>query len=315
MHIRVASHQDYASIAEISTLITPDHPVSAEILSHFDSQREPSLLFARWVAEASGRVVGVAVYAQYEELYRPGEVHVNVRVHPGYRSRGVGAALYEAMIDKLRRTPEVDTLKIALTADQHAGINFAIRRGFTEYARRVEMRASLPAFDPSRFPDPDTEMGAQLLTLRSVNELADDPDRDRKLYDLKWEIEQDVPFPDEIQQLSFESFRTGFLQAPTFVPDASFVALDGDRYVGAVFCISSSHALMIVEMTGTARAYRRRGIAQALKVKSMTWAKHAGYKDVLVDNDLANTGMLAINDKLGFVRQPAIILLRRKAPF
>jgi GNAT superfamily N-acetyltransferase len=93
------------------------------------------------------------------------------------------------------------------------------------------------------------------------------------------------------------------------------VALDGGRYVGLVFHVSGSPALLIVEVTGTARAYRRRGIAQALKLKSMAWAKQAGFSSLLVNNDLSNAGMLAINDKLGFERQPALIMLQRKAPF
>ncbi len=314
MHIRAASQRDYESIAELSSLVSPEHPVTAEILAYHDAQRESHLLFGRWLAEESGRLLGVAVYMQHEDLFSPGEVHVNVRVHPSHRSRGVGAALYETLIEKLRRMPDVDTLKVALTSDQLAGINFAVRRGFVEYARRIESRATLASFDPAGFPDPDAQMAEQGLAMRSVRELETDPERDQKLYDLKWEIEQDIPFPDQFSRPSFEAFRSGYINAPDFIPDGSFVAVDGDRYVGLVFHVSGSPALLIVEVTGTAREYRRRGIAQALKLKSMAWAKQAGFASLMVNNDLSNVGMLAINDKLGFVRQPALIMMQRKAP-
>jgi mycothiol synthase len=315
MQIRPFSTHDYDSIAELSSLVTPEHPVTAQMLSHYDAMREPDLLFSRWVAEENGKLTGVGVYSQYEDIYAPNEVHVNIRVHPAYRNRGIGAALYDAIIEKLRRMSAVDTMKVGLAADQHAGINFAMRRGFIEYARRVESRAALAKFDPAAFPDPDAQMAEQGITLRSMQELETDPDRDRKLYDLKWEIEQDIPYPGEISQPSFESFRDSYLHAPDLLKDGSFVALDGDQYVGLVFHISGSPALLIVEVTGTARAYRRRGIAQALKLKSMAWAKQAGFGSLLVNNDLSNAGMLAINDKLGFERQPALILFQRKAPF
>ena len=315
MHIRPFSIHDYDSIAELSTLVTPEHPVTAQMLSHYDAVREPHMLFGRWVAEESGKLAGVGTYAQYEDIYAPNEVHVSIRVHPAHRNRGLGAGLYDAMIDKLRRMSGVDTMKAALGADQHAGINFAMRRGFIEYARRVESRAALAKFDPAAFPDPDAQMAEQGIVLHSAKELETDPARDHKLYDLKWEIEQDIPYPGEIVKPSFESFRENFLRAPDFVTDGSFVAVDGDRYVGLVFHVSGSPALLIVEVTGTARAYRRRGIAQALKLKSMAWAKQAGFGGLLVNNDLSNAGMLAINDKLGFERQPALILLQRKAPF
>lgn len=315
MHIRPFSTHDYDSIAELSSLVTPDHPVTAQMLSHYDAMREPHMLFGRWVAEENGKLTGVAVYSQYEDIYAPNEVHVNIRVHPAHRNRGIGAALYDALIDKLRRIGAVDTMKVGLAADQHAGINFAMRRGFIEYARRVESRAALAKFDPASYPDPDAQMAEQGIALRSIKELETDPERDRKLYDLKWEIEQDIPYPGEISQPSFESFRDNYLRAPDFITDGSFVAVDGNQYVGLVFHVSASPALLIVEVTGTARAYRRRGIAQALKLKSMAWAKQAGFGSLLVNNDLSNAGMLAINDKLGFVRQPALILLQRKAPF
>lgn len=315
MHIRPYSMQDYDSIAELSSLVTPQHPVTARMLSHYDAARSPALLFGRWVAEENGKLTGVGVYSQYEDIYAPNEVHVNIRVHPAHRNRGIGASLYDAIIDRLRRTGTVDTMKVALNADQHAGINFALRRGFIEYARRVESRAALAKFDPSAFPDPDAQMAEQGIVLRSVKALESDPERDRKLYDLKWEIEQDIPYPGEISKPSFESFRDHFLRAPDFVAEGSFVALDGDRYIGLVIHVSGSPAHLIVEVTGTSRAYRRRGIAQALKVKSMAWAKQAGFQSLLVNNDLSNAGMLAINDKLGFERQPALILFQRKAPF
>lgn len=315
MHIRPFSTHDYESIAALSTLVTPQHPVTAHMLAHYDAARQPAALFGRWVAEDEGRIAGVGVYTQYEDIYAPNEVHLNIRVHPAHRNRGIGAALYEVMIDALRRRSAVDTLKVALAADQYAGINFALRRGFIEYARRLELQAALAKFDPAAFPDPDAQMAQEGITLRAVESLESDPDRDRKLYDLKWEIEQDIPYPGEISKPSFESFRDNYLRAPDFVTGGSFVALDGDQYVGLVFHVSGSPALLIVEITGTARAYRRRGIAQALKLKSMAWAKQAGFASLLVNNDLANAGMLAINDKLGFVRQPALILFQRKAPF
>lgn len=315
MHIRPFSMHDYDSIAALASLVTPQHPVTARTLSHYDAARNPEMLFGRWVAEENGKLTGIGVYSQYEDIYAPSEVHVSIRVHPAHRNRGIGASLYNAMIDKLRRISVVDTMKVALNADQHAGINFALRRGFIEYARRVESRAALAKFDPAALPDPDAQMAEQGIVLRSVKELEADPDRDRKLYDLKWAIEQDIPYPGEISQPPFESFRDHLLRAPDFVTDGSFVALDRDRYIGLVFHISGSPAHLIVEVTGTARAYRRRGIAQALKLRSMAWAKQAGFQTLLVNNDLSNAGMLAINDKLGFERQPALILFQRKAPF
>lgn len=314
MHIRPFADRDYAAVAEINTLIMPDQPITGQLLARLDAQREPHLLYGRWVAEEEGRLVGVAGYGQWADVLVPGEVYVYVRVHPAFQRRGFGAALYDALIDRLRRVG-ADSLKITLRSDRFPGINFAMRRGFIEYARRIESRLDLAAFDAAAFPDPDAQMAEQGLQLRSVADLAADPQRDQKLYDLKWEIEQDIPYPGRITRPSLPAFQTQYLNSPSFAAAGSFVAVDGDNYAGLVFHESASPSLLMVELTGTARAYRRRGIAQALKLRSMVWAKAAGYTTMLVNNDLANVGMLAINDKLGYVRQPALILLQRKAPF
>lgn len=326
MQIRAFLAQDYEGIADVATVAEPERPITAQLLAASDAQRDPSLLFGRWVAERDGRVVGVAHYVQFDELRVPGEVHISVRVHPAYQRRGIGSALYETLIETLRRgapvthdghvrREPVDTLKVLLRADKLAGMHFAARRGFIEYARRWESRLALEAFDPSAFPDPDAQMAEQGITLRSVAELASDPDRDRKLYALKLVVDQDIPYPDVVSAPAFEAFQKSVLEYPGFLPEGSYVAMDGDAYVGMVLHESGSPLLLLVQLTGTARAYRRRGIAQALKVKSMAWGKAAGYSTISVANDLANTGMLAINDRLGFVRQPALVMLQRKAPF
>ena len=60
-------------------------------------------------------------------------------------------------------------------------------------------------------------------------------------------------------------------------------------------------------LTGTRREYRRRGIAVAMKVHALGWAKANGYELTKTWNATTNTGMLAINERLGFVKQPAWI--------
>lgn len=45
----------------------------------------------------------------------------------------------------------------------------------------------------------------------------------------------------------------------------------------------------------------------ALKLKTIEYARAHGYDVIKTWNDSSNVGMLAINEKLGFVRQPAWI--------
>jgi mycothiol synthase len=65
-------------------------------------------------------------------------------------------------------------------------------------------------------------------------------------------------------------------------------------------------------MTGVGRAYRGLGVATALKVRGITCAREHGYATIRTLNDITNMPILGSNDKLGFVRQPALVFL--KAP-
>ena len=60
-------------------------------------------------------------------------------------------------------------------------------------------------------------------------------------------------------------------------------------------------------LTATRTEVRGRGIALAMKLRVIRFALERGYKTIRTDNDTRNAPMLAINDKLGFVRQPALI--------
>jgi GNAT superfamily N-acetyltransferase len=57
--------------------------------------------------------------------------------------------------------------------------------------------------------------------------------------------------------------------------------------------------------------HRRRGIALALKLAAIDYARRVGAPIIRTDNDSTNTGMLAINSRLGFVRQPGWICSKK----
>src|SRR5215213_4747332 len=64
-------------------------------------------------------------------------------------------------------------------------------------------------------------------------------------------------------------------------------------------------------LTSPKRAYRRRGVAFGLKIRTLSYAKQAGFRRVLTDNESNHRGMLAINEQLGFVKDPAWVHFAR----
>ncbi|MBI3975568.1 MAG: hypothetical protein HY334_04170 [Armatimonadetes bacterium] len=65
-------------------------------------------------------------------------------------------------------------------------------------------------------------------------------------------------------------------------------------------------------ITGTRRAYRNRGLALALKLRTVAFARARGVREIRTWNDTLNAPMLHINVKMGFVRQPAWISFEQR---
>lgn len=308
--IRPLRDDDYAAAAEVmNATLLDSETLTGEQIRHADAIRSPAMRSARWVAELDGRVVGTASQLQYEDLYHPRKFWVMVRVHPGFQRRGIGAALYDTVLEQVRRYDPL-ALQVQVREDQTAGLVFAAHRGFVEYSRRWESFLELATFDPAPYADLETRLTRDGLTIRSVAELAADPDRDHKLHDLLWALDQDVPIDEPITPMSFTSFLTQVVQHPSFVAAGSFVALDGERYVGATILLGSPRSLNH-DMTGALRDYRGRGLATLLKVRAARFAQANGYERMTATNDLSNAPMLAINARLGYTRLPAQLQLAK----
>jgi mycothiol synthase len=57
--------------------------------------------------------------------------------------------------------------------------------------------------------------------------------------------------------------------------------------------------------------FRRKGIALGLKVRGIAFAQQHGYETIITRGNPANAPITALNTRLGFVQQPAVIHFRR----
>lgn len=92
----------------------------------------------------------------------------------------------------------------------------------------------------------------------------------------------DQPSPEPPTQLSFEEYTQLFYLAPRFLPEANFIALDGDEYVG-LSALEKNLArpdYLDTGFTCVSRSHRRRNIATALKLKAIAFARNYGAKTI-----------------------------------
>lgn len=309
--IRPSTPDDYAGIVRVNNRANPEYPENVESLRYANLHRDPKCKAAYWVAEVDGTIVGFARYLQYLDEYHPRKFYISVRVDPACQMQGVGTALYDTMLAEVQAHDPLE-LKLSIREDYTDALRFANKRGFKEIARRWTSRLDLRTFDPGSLLGYLELVETQGIIFKSVADLLYDNKRDWKLNDLKWEIEQDIPFPGTLTPTTLDRFRQEVLGDPRFQPDMSLVALDGNVYVGLMLVFRLPSEELYIDLTGTRRDYRQRGIAMALKVRGILAARSSGYRTMVTTNDPGNDGILAINQKLGFVRDPAEIVLIRE---
>ena len=71
--------------------------------------------------------------------------------------------------------------------------------------------------------------------------------------------------------------------------------------------IKESNEVYYNSLTGVHRDYRGKGLALAVKLKAIDYAKQKGAKFIRTHNDSNNMPMLNVNQKLGYEKMPGLI--------
>jgi RimJ/RimL family protein N-acetyltransferase len=106
------------------------------------------------------------------------------------------------------------------------------------------------------------------------------------------------------------------LGGPDVPPDRVWLALVGEEVAGlSQLSYPPVRGHPWTGFTATARAFRGRGIARAVKMESLAQAIELGVQRVRTDNDERNAPMLHINDTLGYVALPSWVAYLRGVRF
>jgi GNAT superfamily N-acetyltransferase len=304
---------EYRAIVAVHNAVWPDFPDTTEEWRHQDKTRDPQYLFRRFVVEVQEQIVAFGSYCEPWWSIKPGKYHLDASVHPGFCRRGIGSALYNQFTaDLAERQPT--TLTADTRENQIEAVRFLTQRGFRQAMRAPISYLDVTSFDPAPFAAYPARMVEQNIAIRPLSEIAPiDPDWKRKYWELDWELLQDVPSPDPLTRSSLEVFEQRMFKSPSFLPEAQYIALDGGQWVGMTGLWRSEAAphLLYTGLTGVVRTHRRRGIAIAMKLRAIDFAKQYGAATIETDNEEGNP-MYQINLRLGFEPQPAWLEFEKK---
>jgi len=303
--IRPFTPDDYPALARIASAAFPDYPASAEEKEFGDSRRDPRCRLARWLVEREGRTVGYGEYIQRSSAYHPRRFHLNVVVEPDNQGMGLGRALYEQVMSALAPFDPL-SVRARTREDRVRSVRFLQDRGFIEDMRAFESRLDVAAFDPAPYAEAVSRARALGIEFKTLRELEDVPGHWQKHYEMGEELAADVPSAEPRTRVEKAVWMSARIQNPGLLRDAYLIAVKDKEYVGVTMLkASGGSGDLHTGLTGVKREYRRQGIALALKLRAITWAKQNGYPRIKTWNEANNRGMLGINERLGFVKQPA----------
>jgi len=308
VRIRPRSSEDDAQIVQIYSAISPDLPrmTVEELRFYLDIQPEEAHA-ERQVAEVDGKVVAICRWNRLVFIEDQDTWVCDVGVGPAFRHRGIGGELFSHL---LRRVIErsAKRLKCHVREDQEDGKAFAASRGFVptghgERLSRLEVRSA--RLDRCRAAD--ERVRREDIRIATLSDLGpDDEGVLHAIYELDNETTRDVPGSDVWTSMSFEFWRK-YLHAPGMSPDHFWIALDGERPVGMAVLDLRGARSAFNGYTGVDREYRGKGIARALKLRTVAWARQNGIDFIYTGNDAQNKPMLAINVEMGYEPLPAEI--------
>jgi mycothiol synthase len=295
---------DLAAIVAIVNVTSPEDGTSVADLAWSD-QAYPGGL--RFLAELDGRIVGAATVGRIY-VHPPGfdAYWATVGVLPDARRRGAGAALLAATA-RVARDAGKTYLHVPTVADRPDAIVFLEHRGFVEHERLRAVRLDLAAgvrSEEATAPD-----GIELT------DLAARPDLVAGVHDVATEAFLDIPGADgPMATGDLAEFRARDVDRPGIPPSGFAIAVEQatGRVVGyaALFLKPGDPTVGFHDMTAVARAWRRRGLATALKRRTIDWAIDHGLTALETGNDEDNVAMQGVNARLGYRSMPDLLTMR-----
>lgn len=294
---------DFAGVASLLNTVNPD-PITADDLRATHARFPAEGLRCRTVAvDQSGRVIGYANTFRLPNM-KDGYFWLTLVTRPEARGQGVATALL-ADLEPWVQAHGGTHLETGVPDDDRIALTFGQGRGFHVTSIQLQSRLDVPAFDET--PWAPAIQNVQRSGIRFIT-LADQPGDEtiRMLYDLYKITDLDSPgyigLPAD-QYPKFDQWYDDLFGEDLIIPEGLIIAADGDRFIGCTIVQKTGgEGGLYTEYTGVLREYRGRQIALALKLLSVRFAKQYGAPYMTTKNNSTNGPMLAINQKLGYVK-------------
>jgi mycothiol synthase len=309
MEIRPFHPDDYAALAEIGAAIETERDRTADWFRQRDATWNPTFSRVRLVAVRDGAVAGWGDIGHTWWSFHPRKFLLRLNVHPAEQGRGVGSVLYSRLCEHAESRWDPRRIGAETRENRPHSRSFLEHRGFQMEHRRWESRLDVADARVGRRDDAEARLARYAIAISTV---ADERKRRgegfvRDLFELEQRASRDEPAYDPDGAMQFDQFVANELDPATLIEDGSFLAVHEGKLVGVSRLLRdvATPQRLHVGFTGVDPGYRGQGIAVALKLRTVEYARRHGFEEIRTQNDATNAAMLHINEVLGFKREPA----------
>ncbi len=267
----------------------------------------------QYVAEDSAAVQVLGFGSIEQSIYLP-KYRLFIVTDPRWLKLGVGDLLLDRLMNDLKEANAV-TVSCREYGSQTELLAFLKSRGFKEADRLLDMRLEVAGADVSPFLNVMDKVKERGITITSLaEERSREPRCVERLHELMTILHADDPTRGPFTPPAYNAREALlWLEMPYVLPDAYFIARQGDLYVGVsdVSLFDTVPGGLTQGFTGVRLEYRRHGIATALKVHSIEYAKLHDYKVIQSFNRPIQSADLELNQKLGFQVLSANVVLEK----
>ncbi len=303
-----ATEENYAIVIDIWNATHPENPGTIELIKYVDEHRNPEDTFQRDLILCDNKVVAYGAYGQGEALLKEKKFFLRINVHPDHEHpQEIRHHYFKHVVEQLK-SAVAEKIITNVREDCDEDLQFIKSLGFAPLMRYPISHLNVENFDFAAFEErvqKTLNSGIEIITAEQIK--AEFPeDWIQRLYKLDVEIMRDVPSPIEFVEPPMEDYINFFINHPQVMLEAYFVAREGDQLVGESHLRRKAGQpdMLHTGLTGVLRSHRRRGIALALKIEAIKFAKQYGTKVIDTDNE-ENNPMYQINVQLGYEPQPA----------
>ena len=310
------STEDCEKVAAIWNAVWPQHQQTATQIHHYMTQAPSEQRPLLFLAEThDGTPIGQGTVRPTTRGDAPLKLSVNVVVHPDWQRRGIGRNLSERLLAATKAQAPVALIASTLE-DRQRTQRLLEEGGFVQKMRLPISEIAVDDFDSAEFLPTLHTTAERNITITPFSQLIHELGEDEAwshMYDMRLDIVRDLPWYEPQEPPPYDEWRQARSTKPTLLPDAMFVALHRGNWVGVseLYSRLAMPTLLDQGLTGVRRAYRRMGLATALKLRTLDYAKRYGATTIRTDNE-ENNPMYQLNLKLGFRPKPGWLIYEKK---